>query len=72
MPSLEELVAPGKAAILTMELQRGVIVELCRLGVQAGEDAGGATSSWGGDVGSSPQGENKVIAADGAQMVGKS
>ncbi|MGB0618737.1 MAG: cysteine hydrolase [Myxococcota bacterium] len=28
MPSLEELVAPGKAAILTMEMQRGVIGDL--------------------------------------------
>ena len=31
MPSLEELVAPGKAAILTMEMQRGVIGDLATI-----------------------------------------
>ena len=28
MPSLEELTKPGRAAILTMEMQRGVIGDL--------------------------------------------
>ena len=31
MPTLEELVAPGKAAILTMEMQRGVIGDLAKI-----------------------------------------
>jgi len=31
MPSLEELVTPGKAAILTMEMQRGVIGDLATI-----------------------------------------
>ena len=31
MPSLEELAAPGKAAILTMEMQRGVIGDLATI-----------------------------------------
>ena len=62
MPKLDELVAPGRAAVLTMEMQRGVIGDLATIPALAGViNEQGVPARLGSLVGAARRAEIPVI-----------
>ena len=72
MPSLEELVQPGRAAILTMEMQRAVVGDLTSLRALADVIGGqGVPARLGGLVESAHRAEVPVIHCRAAFAAGR-